>query len=120
MALGLIGGIKPIGGKGNHQEFGPGFGKGPDGRSLPVLESQVKIVGGLGDIEEGVGIEPFDEFGSLIAKVAFHLEIGVKIIGKIIFILEPAAELQAHGFIGKVGDVADHPGHGQAQSGFGP
>ncbi len=43
-----------------------------------MLGREVEIVHRPGDVEIGIGVEPFDEGASLVAQIALDLEIGVE------------------------------------------
>src|SRR4030042_5586237 len=80
-----------------------------------MLSRNIKIVGSLCDIEKGVGIKAFYKNFPLITKIALDLKIGIEIEREIGSILKPPSEFLPHGIIGKIGDVADHPGYCQTE-----
>jgi hypothetical protein len=96
---GFIGGLEPVGVKRNHQKSGRHFRKGLNFGSVTVLFFKVIVIGGLGDIQKGVGIKALHKFFALVAQITFHLKVGIEIKGKVAFILQAAAELKAHGLI---------------------
>src|SRR5512147_906875 len=75
----LVGRVEPVRGEGDDQELGQRLGEGAHGRAAAVLLAQVVVVGRLGDVEEGVGVEAVDELPSLVAQVALHLEVRVEV-----------------------------------------
>ena len=57
-----------------------------------MLGCEIEIVGSARDIEVSIGIEAVDEGASLVAEIAFHLEVGIEAVGDGVFVLKFATE----------------------------
>ncbi len=44
----------------------------------PCSAREIEVVHGARDVEIGVGVEPVDEGGALVAQVALYLEVCIK------------------------------------------
>ena len=75
---------------------------------------QIEIIHGAGDIEVGIGVEALDKGRSLVAQIAFHLEIGIEPEGLFRAVLQPPPELLGQPRFRQIGDVRRHPGDRQA------
>ncbi len=105
--------IKPVAGERNDAKAHLGAGEGL-GQHPAVPRRQVEIVHRPGDVEIGIGVEPFDERDALVAQVAFHLEIGIEAEGDRLPVLKPSAELAFQGQFRKIGNMRRHARHRQA------
>ena len=58
-----------------------------------MAAAQIEVIHRPGDVEIAVGVEPFDEGGTLVAQVTLNLEVSLKTKGEIVPILKVAAKL---------------------------
>src|SRR3546814_15488889 len=77
---GLRRGIEPVRVEADEAEARLRRREGP-GQAAAMILRYVIIVHGAGDVEIGIGVEPLDEAQPLVAKIGFHLEIGVEAEG---------------------------------------
>ena len=68
---------QPVAGERHHAEPGLDAAKGLRQHAV-MIGGDVEIIHRPGQIEIAVGVKPFHERGTLIAQIAFDLEIGVE------------------------------------------
>ena len=78
------------------------------GEHAVIVGGEIEIVHRAREIEIGIGVEALDEGDALVAQIALHLEIGVEREGRIVAILELAAELAVQRGVRQIGDVRAH------------
>ena len=57
------------------------------------IRGEVEIVHRPGQVEIGIGVEPVDEGHALVAQIGLDLEVGVEAEGRLVAVLQVAAEL---------------------------
>ena len=82
---------QPVGGERDHAEARRRILEGVGDHPV-VVGSEVEIVHRAREIEIGIGVEALDERDALVAQIGFDLEIRVERKGRILAVLEFAAE----------------------------
>ncbi|MNM41450.1 hypothetical protein D3C81_522660 [compost metagenome] len=101
-------GEAPVGGERHHAEFCGGAGEGFR-QVIVEIGRRVEVVQGLGHQQISVGVETPRELFTLITQVAFDLELDAVEVVIELLALQATAEFLAHGIVGQVSDVPDHP-----------
>src|SRR4051794_21375194 len=78
---------------------------------------RIEVVERFGNAQISIGVVILREFFALMTEIRFDLEFGRK--GKFEAIAQAATESFGHLFIGKIGDVTNHPRNAETAPRFG-
>ncbi len=73
-----------------------------------VIGREIEIIHRPRQVEIGIGVETLDEGRALMAQIALDLEVGIEGKGRVVAVLELAAEFAVQGLVRQIGDMRGH------------